>query len=217
MSSFHKVFDRSARRIRGLWERNGSFYVQAMVVDPETGLKKLNKIRLKNVTDRNDAIKAMYDLLKNIKDGEVTTTKSGPDFKTFREHYKKVCGKTAVSLCREDSCLKHWQNFLGADIKIGQITPRQILAYRGKLLQRGLTPNTANHYLKALRAMLRLARTERYISKLPMEGITPLKVRQVERKLFSTDDILKIGTEALRSRPITPHTVHHAPPPAIGG
>jgi site-specific recombinase XerD len=188
-----------------------------MVVDPETGLKKLNKIRLKNVTDRNDAIKAMYDLLKNIKDGEVTTTKSGPDFKTFREHYKKVCGKTAVSLCREDSCLKHWQNFLGADIKIGQITPRQILAYRGKLLQRGLTPNTANHYLKALRAMLRLARTERYISKLPMEGITPLKVRQVERKLFSTDDILKIGTEALRSRPITPHTVHHAPPPAIGG
>ncbi len=44
--------------------------------------------------------------------------------------------------------------------------------------------------------MLRLARIERYISKLPMEGITPLKVRHVERKLFSTDDILKIGTEA---------------------
>jgi hypothetical protein len=41
-----------------------------MVVDPETGIKKLNKIRLKDATDRNDAIKAMYDLLKSIKDGQ---------------------------------------------------------------------------------------------------------------------------------------------------
>ena len=106
-------------------------------------------------------------------------------------------------MIREDNCLKHWQKFLGADIKIGKITPRQILAYRGQLLGRGLTPSTANHHVKALRAMLKLAKTEKYISKLPMEGITPLKVKSVERKLFSGDDILKIGTEALRNRPIT--------------
>jgi hypothetical protein len=203
VSSYQKVFDRSRRRIRGLWQRNGSFYVQVMVVNPDTGIKKNNRIRLNGVTNRNDAIKAMYDLLKNIKDGEVTSTKSGPDFKTFREHYRKVTGKARTSAIREDSCLKHWQNFLGADIKIGQITPRQILAYRGKLLERGLSPSTANHHVKALRAVLKLAKTEKYISKLPMEGISPLKVKSVERKLFSTEDILKIGTEALRSHPIT--------------
>ena len=186
-----------------MWERNGSFYVQTMIADAETGLKKLSKIRLKGVTERNDAIKAMYDLLKSIKDGEVTSLKSGPDFKMFREHYAKVCGKSPVSAIREDNCLKHWQKFLGADLKISKITARQILAYRGQLLKRGLTPSTANHHVKALRAMLKLAKTEKYISKLPMEGITPLKVKSVERKLFSGDDILKIGTEALRSRPIT--------------
>ena len=174
-----------------------------MVENPETGLKKNNRIRLEDVTDVNGAIKKMYDLLKNIKHGEVTNKKSGPDFRTFREHYKKVSGKTPVSLCREDNCLKHWEKFFGAELKIGQITPRQILSYRGKLLQRGLSPSTANHHVKALRAMLKLAKTERHISKLPFEGITPLKVRQVERKLFSTEDILKIATEALRSRPIT--------------
>jgi len=174
-----------------------------MIADAETGLKKLSKIRLKGVTERNDAIKAMYDLLKSIKDGEVTSLKSGPDFKTFREHYSKVCGKSPVSAIREDNCLKHWQKFLGAEIKISKISPRQILAYRGQLLQRGLTPNTANHYVKALRAMLKLAKTEKYISKLPMADITPLKVKSVERKLFSGDDILKIVTEALRSHPIT--------------
>ena len=174
-----------------------------MIPDAETGLKKLNKIRLKGVTERNDAIKAMYDLLKSIKDGEVTSMKSGPDFKTFREHYKKVICKSPKSVICDDSCLKHWEKFLGADIKIGNITPRQILAFRGQLLKRGLTPNTANHYVKALRAMLKLAKTEKYIAKIPMEGITPLKVRHVERKLFSTKDILKIGTEAIRRRPIT--------------
>jgi site-specific recombinase XerD len=174
-----------------------------MIVDAETGVKKLNKIRLKDATDRNDAVKAMYDFLKGIKDGEITSTKSAPDFKTFREHYSKVSGRARSSAIREDNCLKHWERFLGADFRISKITPRQILSYRGKLLERGLSPSTANHHVKALRAVLRLARTEKYFSKLPMDGITPLKVKSVERKLFSTVDILKMGTEALRSHPIT--------------
>jgi hypothetical protein len=58
-----------------------------MVVDPETGIKKNNRIRLTGATTRNDAIKAMYDVLKGIKDGEIASTRSAPDFKTFREHY----------------------------------------------------------------------------------------------------------------------------------
>jgi len=174
-----------------------------MVVDPETGIKKNNRIRLIGASNRNEAIKAMYDVLKGIKDGEIASTRSAPDFKTFREHYRKVSGRSKVSAIREDSCLKHWEIFLGADMRISKISSRQILSYRGKLLERGLTPNTANHYVKALRAVLKLAKTEKYISKLPMEGITPLKVKSVERKLFSTEDILKIGTEALRSHPIT--------------
>ena len=115
-----------------------------MIADADTGLRKLSKIRLKGVTERNDAIKAMYDLLKSIKDGEITSLKSGPDFKTFREHYVKVCGKSPVSTIREDNCLKHWERFLGDDLKIGKITTQQILAYRGQLLKRGLTPSTAD-------------------------------------------------------------------------
>ena len=174
-----------------------------MVVDPETGVKKNNRIRLIGATNRTEAMKAMYDVLKGIKDGEIANIRSAPDFKTFREHYRKVSGRSKVSAIREDNCLKHWEKFLGADIRISKITSRQVLSYRGQLLQRGLSPSTANHHVKALRAVLKLAKTEKFISKLPMEGIPPLKVKSVERKLFSTDDILKIGTEALRNHPIT--------------
>ena len=55
-----------------------------MVVDVETGIKKLNKIRLNGATNRTEAVKGMYALLQSIKDGEITTKKSGPDFKMFR-------------------------------------------------------------------------------------------------------------------------------------
>jgi hypothetical protein len=44
--------------MRGLRERNRSFYVQAMVVDPETGIKKNNRIRLNGATNRNEAGRA---------------------------------------------------------------------------------------------------------------------------------------------------------------
>ncbi|HQL76662.1 MAG TPA: tyrosine-type recombinase/integrase [Verrucomicrobiota bacterium] len=174
-----------------------------MVVDPETGIKRNNRIRLNGAASRTEAVKAMYDVLKGIKDGEIASTRSAPDFKTFREHYRKVSGRSKVSAIREDNCLKHWEKFLGADMKISKITSRQILSYRGKMLERGLSPTTANHHVKALRAVLKLARTERYIQKLPFDGITPLKVKSVERRLFSTDDLLRIGTEALRNHPIT--------------
>jgi hypothetical protein len=94
VKSFQKVFDGSRRRVRGLWQRNGSFYVQAMVVDPETGIKKNNRIRLNGASSRTEAVKAMYDVLKGIKDGEIASTRSAPDFKTFREHYRKVSGRS---------------------------------------------------------------------------------------------------------------------------
>jgi site-specific recombinase XerD len=76
-----------------------------------------------------------------------------------------------MSAIREHNCLKHRERFLGADISISKITSRQILAYRGGLLERGLSATTANHHVKALRSVLRLAKTEKYISKLPMDGI----------------------------------------------
>jgi hypothetical protein len=59
----------------------------------------------------------MYDVLRGIKDGEIASTRSAPDFKTFREHYRKVSGRSKVSAIREDNCLKHWEKFLRADLE----------------------------------------------------------------------------------------------------
>lgn len=71
MSSFHQVFDRSGRRIRGLWERNGAFYVQAMVENPETGIKKNNRLRLDGVTDVKTEQVATITATAFLQDGQL--------------------------------------------------------------------------------------------------------------------------------------------------
>ena len=105
----------------------------------------------------------MYDVLKGIKDGEIASSGQRRISRRSVEHYRKVSGGSRVSAIRDDNCLKHWEKFLGADMKISKITSRQILSYRGKMLERGLSATTANHHVKALRAVLKLARTEKYV------------------------------------------------------
>jgi hypothetical protein len=43
---YSKVFDQRKRRIRGLWERNGTYYAQLTVLDENTGKKIVRRTRL---------------------------------------------------------------------------------------------------------------------------------------------------------------------------
>jgi hypothetical protein len=45
---YQKVFDARKRRLRGLWERNGTFYGQLTITDPGTGSKTVRRVRLKD-------------------------------------------------------------------------------------------------------------------------------------------------------------------------
>jgi len=48
---YRKVFDARKRRIRGLrglWERNGRFYVQLTVEDPNSGKKQARRVPLED-------------------------------------------------------------------------------------------------------------------------------------------------------------------------
>ncbi len=62
-SSFTKVFNGRNQRVRGLWERNGSYYAQLTVIDQATNLPVVRRIRLEadgnSVSTVAEAIKAM--------------------------------------------------------------------------------------------------------------------------------------------------------------
>lgn len=51
---YSKVFDQRKRRIRGLWERNGTFYAQLTVTDENTGKKIVRRMRMEDADGKPD-------------------------------------------------------------------------------------------------------------------------------------------------------------------
>jgi integrase len=198
--SFRQVFDKANRRVRGLWLRNGSYYVQCTITDPSTGLKRVTKLRL----DQADTLEQAKIEAAKVKDsaskGQGIFGAMGPTFKAYREHYKAAIHKAAKTMANEDHFLRQWEKFLGEDYRITRITPQNILAYRTSLLNRKPRPckkRTVNLHTRALKQLLMLARTEGHLAKLPMEGIKQLEEKNPMRRLLNADEIFAMGTEAL--------------------
>ncbi len=200
--SFRRVFDKANRRVRGLWLRNGSYYVQCTITHPSTGLKRVTKLKLEHADTLEKAKIEAAKVKDNAAKGIGTFGPLGPTFKTYRGHYKKAVHKAAKTMANEDHFLRQWEKFLGEDCRITRITPQNILAYRSTLLNRKRRPctnRTANLHTRALKQLLLLARTEGHITKLPTEGIKQLPEKYGERPLLKADQIIAMCTEALRN------------------
>ena len=187
-NSWKQVHDGANRRVRGLWLRNGAYAVQTTVVDLSTGVKKVKRILLEAKT-LPDAKNDMGALLKTLAENGTIHGKKGPAFAEYRAHYINHEGKAKKTLYNEDHFLRQWEKFLGADIRITEITPTTALAYRHKCQIRRppLSSRTINLHVRALRQMLKMAQTEGYIAALPTEGINQLKETSEEKTLYETD------------------------------
>ena len=197
---FRKVKDKANRRVRGLWLRNGSYYVQCTITHPTTGLKRVTKLRLEHADNLEQAKTEAAKVKDNASRGQGTFGALGPTFKSYREHYSAAMHKAAKTMANEDHFLRQWEKFLGGDYRITRITPQNILAYRSRLLNRKPKPlkkRTVNLHTRALKQLLLLARTEGHLAKLPMEGIKQLPEKHTERSLLKADEIIAMGTEAL--------------------
>jgi len=199
-NSYTQVFDGANRRIRGLWQRNGSFYVQTRITDAGTGIKKIARLPLKDAKTPIEAKQAMAVLLSTLAETGTIHGKSGPTFQEYQEHYNKVVLKAEKTKHDENLFLNQWQRFLGSDTKITNITPINVLAYRAELQKRNLSPRTINLHTRALKQLLYLARTEGYIrDPLPTAGVKQMKEKHTEKELLSSEEIISMGTEALLS------------------
>src|SRR5580692_1419124 len=88
-----KVFDQRKRRVRGLWERNGSFYAQLTIADDATGRKAVRRVRMEDA-DGNpvptvaEAVKAMNKLrVKREENSLSLTPKRTPTFAEYSRQY----------------------------------------------------------------------------------------------------------------------------------
>lgn len=193
-----QVKDRANRRVRGLWKRNGAYYVQTTITDPLTGLKKVSRLRLADATDIDSAKTEAGKLRQRIAAGETIHGKHGPTFSEYRQHYITTALKKPKTLYNENYFLKAWEKFLGGDIKIGSTTKQNVLAFRVQLTKEKYSPRTVNLHVVTLRNLFKMAKVEGYLKgPLPTDGVTQLKIDQTERKLLPRDQIDTVCNEAL--------------------
>ena len=127
----------------------------------------------------------------------------GKTFREYREHYIEHAGKAEKTLYNEDHFLRQWEKFFGPDIRITEITARNILGYLVEAEDRNLSARTINLHVRALRQLLKMGIIEGYLTELPTKGIKPLKEIPEGNKLDGKEQLFAIATEALRSHPRT--------------
>ena len=196
-NQFQPVKDGARRKVRGLWRRNDSYYLQTTVKDPTTGLKKVTKIPLPTASDVASAKLAMAEVLKRVKDGETVHGKSGPPFGEFVKHYISTAMKKPKTISNEQWFLNRWGNYLGIETRLGAITTQQVLSFRNKLKDEGYSPRTINLHMVSLRNLFRLAKTVGYVKTLPTDGIIQMKIEHSPRKLITIEQIDSISNEAI--------------------
>jgi integrase len=194
---FLQVFDKQKRRVRGLWMRNDSYYVQTTVVNQSTGIKTVTKLRLDKATNLGSAKLEAAKVKQQASRGEVRYGITGQKFCDYKEHYAKVMHKAPKTLRNEILFLNQWERFFGPDFQIKSITAKSILSHRAEIVAR-TSPVTANLHVRALKELLKLAKTEGLIQSIPFEGIKQIPVKHKERKLMEIQDLFKMATNALR-------------------
>jgi hypothetical protein len=95
---YAKVVDSRKRRVRGLWERNGSYYAQLTIVDDATGKKAVRRVRLEDkdgtpIATVEDAVKAMASM--KVKRDERTLAIAPKRTPAFNEYATATLSSTS--------------------------------------------------------------------------------------------------------------------------
>jgi len=77
------MFDARKRRLRGLWERNGTFYGQLTLTDPATGRKIVRRVRMEDkdgapVTTLPQAVNVLSKMKSQREDDSLKVAPKSP-------------------------------------------------------------------------------------------------------------------------------------------
>ena len=145
--------------------------------------------------------------------GEIYRKQGSPFLAEYIPHYLANCHKAEHTVENEEIYLKKWLEWLG-NVRLSSITTTQILAYRTEALnpskndaanppKRSISKRTVNVRVNALKSLLKLAKLEGKIQKMPTDGIVQLSHAYKAKPLLSPkqleDIITKAGTFCPRS------------------
>lgn len=200
-AKYRKVFDARKRRIRALWERNGRFYAQLALEDPNTGKKQVRRVPLEGAETVPQAVIKLQDLQKGRRDNSLPVLRRAPKFAEYVDHYfafyeRAKDAKRVSTLYTERIALNHWIEHLG-HVRLNQINRAMVNAYIATRQAAGRSGRTVNLEVIAFRNVLKRAIDDGWIKSLPTENLRPLKWTPQKRALVPGADIERLCDKAL--------------------
>jgi integrase len=198
---YQKVYDGRKRRIRGLWVRNGRYYAQMTVKDPNTGKKSTPRIPLeveengvsRPVATGAEAVAAMGRLKVQRADNALPVLGQTPKFCDYVTTYltsSETLNKGGETIKTETVHLKTWVEHLG-ETRLNDIIKPMITAFRNKRLKE-VGPSTVNGAMTCLRNVLKKAINDGWLQRLPTENIKPLTVIKPKKRLVPMESMKAI-------------------------
>lgn len=206
---FEKVRDKRGKRIRGLWRRGDVFYVQLRVTNPTTGKRRPQKFALEEeITTIPQAVQAQAELRARERRGELRGRTGVPTFGEYKTYYLAHAQKSPKSMENETSFLNVWESFFGSDMRLDRISEagiRDFLKKEAEVISERTGKKLSDHSLNlrvyALRSMLRMAKDERKIVRLPFDGIKKRKHKPEKKDIPSLEEIEKCVSSAIAECP----------------
>lgn len=216
---YQKVFDARKRRVRGLWERNGTFYGQLTITDPANGTKAVRRVRLEDkeknpVTTVPQAV-AVLNKLKGQREDDTLkiAPKRTPTLNEFAATYTKRLdqlssaggnAKRPATIKLEKALLKSMAATLGPR-RLREITPGMVHDHVAGRIKAGVSARTANLEIVALRNILKSAIEDKLITTLPT--FKRLKEIKTARRCLTTAEVEAVAAAA-KTAPMTGQMVH---------
>lgn len=200
-AQYKKVFDARKRRIRGLWERNGRYYAQVTLEDPNSGRKQVRRVPLEGADTVPQAVVKLQDILKGRRDNSLPVLRQTPKFAEYADQYfnfyKQVKDAKRVSTLKtERVAIRHWTEHLG-QVRLNQINRAMVNAYIANRQAGGLSGRTANLEVIAFRNVMKRAIDDGWLKSLPTENLRPLKWTPKKRTLVPSTDIERLCEKAM--------------------
>jgi len=211
---YAKVFDQRKQRIRGLWQRNGTFYAQLTISHPITGKPVVRRVRLEDkdglpVSTVPQAI-AVMNKMKVQRDDDVLTiaAKRTPTLReyaqTYTERLEQLGNKRPATVELAKAMLKSLTASLG-DMRLRELSHLVVNNHMVGRRKKGASDRTVNIEITVLRNLMKSAVADKLIKVVPefprLKEITPV------RRCLTSEEIERVAKTALQS-PRTGQMVH---------
>lgn len=198
---YKKVLDERKHPIRGLWKRNGRFYAQITIEDPNVGTKQVKRVPLEDAITNAQAVAKFQELLTQRRKGTLPVLKRTPKFADYAEqyfdYYKKVKdAKRESTLYTERLAVNHWIKHLG-QVRLDRINRAMVNSYIADRQAAGVTGRTVNLEVICFRNVMKKAIDDGWITSLPTQNLRPLKWTPRKRGLISAADIDRLCQVAI--------------------